>query len=156
MVTSGSPQPTWWCPRTNITLASCILYTVYGYNAVLSFSDLATFMSQPSPCRIFFKIQLVLIQHRGNKWADSPEGSYSLSCAQHGGAEDLSRWHYCRVKATQPPDLSLLPPSVMHRKILSGSSWRSGKKKGCFYKCLYIFQTCFVHMYLFIMLLLQK
>lgn len=24
-----------------------------------------------------------------------------------------------------------------------------------FYKCLYIFQTCFVHMYLFIMLLLQ-
>lgn len=122
-----------------------------------------TLVSQPvSEFMRAFCMQVVWSYTRGDELSsadtNSPEGSCCLRCAEHGRSKN-GRGFVCHVDTTaeyNTPATELSPPPSPKctGKYCLAVAEVSGKR--LFYKCLYIFQTFFVHMYLFIMLLLQN
>lgn len=149
-------------------LAQTLLYVTKHCGFLLSFSnwpeDVITAACFSTSKWIHLRILYIYIffvwsYTRGNKLGsadtNSPEGTYCLSCAQHGRAEDLSCWHYCKVERSSSR-LILFTLKCTGKYCLAVAKMSEGGRFTRKKKCLYIFQTCFVHMYLFIMLLLQN
>lgn len=120
-------------------------------NAAVAFNQLPVSVRA---CKHRASVTAILSFTRDNKlcWADtnSPEGSYCRSCARRGRAEDLSCWHYYR----EVTDLSFSPWNAQEIYCLTVAV--KCQKRVVLQVPAHFSPTCFVHMYLFIMLLLQK
>lgn len=88
----------------------------------------------------------------GSANTNSPGGSYCLRCKQKNGRGFVCYVDTNAEQNTYATELSFLPRNAQENIVWVAEV----SEKRLFYKCLYIFQTFCVHMYLFIMLLLQN